>query len=158
MRRLSVLLVALVLGCVPNYSGLSAPPDPENMVPLDAPEPVTWHTAIQVLAADDLPIEDLQRQFGWIETQVKSVDRTAATAWADCSDPLQNSIPGPDRVAVVVRVKADGSNKSELHVTAGWSYSFDSDVTCQSKGIWEEALLVQIKNAAEAAARSLAQE
>ena len=157
MRRLAVLLVSLGGGCVPNYSGVSAPPDPENLVPLEAPESVTWHTAIQVLAADDLPIEDLQRQFGWIETQSKPVDRTAAASWADCSDPLQNSIPGPDRVAVVVRVKADGSDNSELHVTAGWSYSFDNEVTCQSRGVWEQALLVQIKNASEAQARSIAQ-
>jgi hypothetical protein len=128
------------------------------MVSLNAPEPVTWHTTIQTLAGDDLPIEDLRRQFGWIETQVKPVDRADAIAWADCSDPLQNSIPGPDRVAVVVRVLADGSQKSKLHVQAEWSYSFDSEVTCQSKGIWEQGLLGQIKAASEAEAQRIEQE
>lgn len=150
MRRVPVLVIALVVACVPNYSGVSAPPDPENMVPLAAPESVTWHTAIQVLAGDDLPIEDLRRQFGWIETQVKRVDQQQAAEWADCADPLQNAIAGPDLVAVVVRVEADGDDKSKIHVQAGWSYSLDRDVTCQSRGIWEQGLLGQIKDASEA--------
>ncbi len=154
MRCVPVLLLSLVLGCVPNYSGISAPPDPENMVPLNAPEFVTWHAAIQVLAADSLPLEDLRRQFGWIETQVKTVDQSEAFAWADCADPLQNAIPGPDRVAVVVRVAADGKN-SQLHVQAEWSYSFDREVTCQSRGIWEQTILEKIKDASETEARRL---
>ncbi len=147
MRRLAVHLSLVAAACVPNYSGMKAPPMPDDMVEVAAPEPVTWHTTVQVLAKNDLPIEDLRRQFGWIETQVRTVDQTAASAWADCSDPLQNAIIGPDRVAVLVRVDSDGSNKSKIHVEAEWSYSLDSEVTCQSKGIWEQTLLSKITDA-----------
>ena len=56
-------------------------------------------------------------------------------------------------VAVVVRVASDGNDKSKIHVEAGWSYSLDSEVTCQSRGIWEQGLLAQIKDASEAEAR-----
>jgi hypothetical protein len=120
---------------------------PDGMAEVAAPEPVTWHTTVQVLAKNDLPIEDLRRQFGWIETQVRPVDQAAASAWADCSDPLQNAIIGPDRVAVLVRVARDGSDNSKIHVEAEWSYSLDSEVTCQSKGIWEQTLLAKIRDA-----------
>jgi len=120
---------------------------PDGMVQVAAPEPVVWHTTVQVLAKNDLPIEDLRRQFGWIETQVRPVDQAAASAWADCNDPLQNAIIGPDRVAVLVRVKSDGSDNSKIHVEAEWSYSLDSEVTCQSKGIWEQTLLAKIRDA-----------
>ena len=86
---------------------------------------------------------------------MKRVDQAEAAAWADCADPLQNAIPGPDRVAVVVRVASDGNTKSKLHVQAGWSYSFDREVTCQSRGIWEQQLLAKIKDASEREAREL---
>ncbi len=147
MRRMAVHLCLAAAACTPNYSGMKAPPMPDGMVEVAAPEPVTWHTAVQVLAKNDLPIEDLRRQFGWIETQVRPVDQAAASAWADCSDPLQNAIIGPDRVAVLVRVKSDGSDNSKIHVEAEWSYSLDSEVTCQSKGIWEQTLLAKIREA-----------
>ena len=147
MRRLAVYLGLVAAACVPNYSGMKAPPMPNAMVSVAAPESVTWHTTVKLLAKNDLPIEDLRRQFGWIETQVRTVDQAAASAWADCSDPLQNAIIGPDRVAVLVRVEADGSNSSKIHVEAEWSYSLDSEVTCQSKGVWEQTLLSKITDA-----------
>lgn len=147
MRRLAVYLCLVAAACTPNYSGMKAPPMPDGMVQVAAPEPVVWHTTVQVLAKNDLPIEDLRRQFGWIETQVRPVDQAAASAWADCNDPLQNAIIGPDRVAVLVRVKSDGSDNSKIHVEAEWSYSLDSEVTCQSKGIWEQTLLAKIRDA-----------
>jgi len=126
---------------------------PDGMVEVAAPESITWHTSVRVLARNDLPIEDLRRQFGWIETQVRPVDPAAASAWADCADPLQNAIIGPDRVAVLVRVESDGSDKSKIHVQTEWSYSLDSEVTCETKGIWEQTLLATIKDAVEQDAR-----
>lgn len=149
MRPMVAHLCVLGAACAPNYSGLKAPPMPDGMVKVAAPEAVTWHTSVQVLASNDLPIEDLRRRFGWIETQVRPVDQTAASGWADCADPLQNAIIGPDRVAVLVRVDSDGSDNSKVHVQAEWSYSQDSEVTCESKGIWEQTLLAKIKEAVE---------
>lgn len=127
---------------------------PNDMVRVAAPESVTWHVSVQVLASNNLPIADLRRQFGWIETQLRPVDQSAAAAWADCADPLQNAIAGPDQVAVLVRLKEDGSDYSKIHVTAQWSYRLDSEVTCTSKGVWEQLLLGKIKDAAEDAAAS----
>jgi len=152
MRPLLVCLLCLCLACASYYSGPKAPDPPEDMVEVGAPEAVTWHTSIQVLARNDLPIEDLRRQFGWIETQVRPIDPSQATGWAECADPLQNAIAGPDRVAVLVRVTEDGSEHSKIHVQAAWSYSLDSEVNCQSNGIWERGMLAKIKDAAEAQA------
>jgi len=149
MQRWLAHLCLLGAACAPNYSGMKAPSMPDGMVEVAAPESVTWHTTVQLLANNDLPIEDLRRQFGWIETQVRPVDQAAASAWADCTDPLQNAIIGPDRVAVLVRVEGDGSDTSKIHVQAEWSYSLDSEVVCQSTGIWEQTLSARIKDAVE---------
>ena len=153
MRRSLAHLCLLGAACTPNYSGMSAPPMPDGMVEVAAPEAVTWHTSVKVLASNDLPIEDLRRQFGWIETQVRPVDQAAAAGWADCTDPLQNAIIGPDRVAVLVRVESDGSDNSKIHVEAEWSYSHDSEVVCRSTGVWEQTLLAKIKEPVEKTAR-----
>ena len=149
MRRLVAHLCLLGAACVPNYSGMKAPAMPDDMVEVAAPEAVTWHTIVQLVSSNDLPVADLRRQFGWIQTQVVPVDQAAAAGWADCTDPLQNAISGPDRVAVLVRVESDGSDNSKIHVQAEWSYSLDSEVTCQSKGIWEQTLTAKIKDAVE---------
>jgi hypothetical protein len=155
MRLLLALLPAVILGCA-YYSGPKPPPLPADMVPVQAPEAVTWHTSIQVLTKNGLPIEDLWRNAGWIETQVRSVDQTEAAAWADCVDPLQNAIAGPDRLAVLVRLEQDGDARSKIHVETEWSYSQDSEVTCQSRGVWEPGMLAKIKEAAEANAAAAA--
>lgn len=153
MRRPAILFLALGLACTPFYTGPKPPPPPKDMTPLQASEEVTWHTAIRVLATHDLPIEDLRRRGGWIETQVRPVDQSAAAGWADCVDQLQNSIAGPDRLAALVRVVKLERDRTKISVEAEWSYSQDPNVTCQSRGVWERNMLTMIKQAAEQEAR-----
>ncbi len=140
----------LLAACVPNY-GLPAPPMPDGMVRLDVPEPTLWHSTIQLLTTRDIPIRDLRRGAGWIQTDLFRVDSELAAASAECADQLQNAIPAADQVEVIVRIDEDGSNASRLHVAARFSYSLDSGVTCQSNGSWERDVLERIKGEAEAA-------
>jgi hypothetical protein len=124
------------------------------MVPVSASEPALWHATLQVLTDRGLPIKDLRRSFGWIQTEPAPVDTTRSAAWAECADPLQNAIPRPDRVAVVIRVARDGDTRSKVHVAPTWSYQADDDVRCTTTGIWEKDLQQAVIAAAEAEERT----
>lgn len=140
----------MAAGCVPNY-GPPAPPMPDDMTRLEVPEPTLWHSTIQLLTSRDIPIKDLRRGAGWVQTERFRVDPELAAGWAECADQLQNAIPAADQVEVIVRIDDDGSDASKLHVAARFSYSLDSGVTCQSNGVWERDVLLRIKGEAEAA-------
>jgi len=148
MHRSAALLLVSAIACAP--LGPKPPPRPANMVPVNASESALWHATIQVLTDRGLPIKDLRRSYGWIETEPAPIDTTRSAAWADCADPLQNAIPRPDRVAVVIRVARDGSTRSKVHVAPTWSYQADADVRCKTAGIWEEDLRKEITAAAVA--------
>jgi hypothetical protein len=149
-----ILVVLSSTACAAAIS--PAPPSPRSAVPVSAPFAKTWDAVIDVFAAKNIPIKNMDRSSGFIATEemnsgLKLVDNKPQP-YADCGTNAMKMYEGPTNANYNIRVKGD-ERSSNVLVTVFWKQvtgsKYGKDVTCVSRGTWEAATETEIKSKAE---------
>ena len=153
-----IALCAAMLGLVAcAHPNPPAPPAPVPTMAVNASFGRTWDAAIDVFAAQNVPIQTLDRSSGLIVAQPLSIamsDQSISTAWADCGDNGQHVRFVPSMAYYNVLVRGD-STHATVHVTAKWvSVGGGRTVSCSTKGVFEINFETLVKQKAEAHATS----
>lgn len=131
-----------------------APPSPRVGTPVSASFDKTWSAVIDVFAARNIPIKNMDKSSGFIATEEMSVPGSNARTQnplADCGKTGIGTYWQPTNANYNVRVKPEGSGSS-VQITVFWKSVLGSPaptVNCTSTGKWESDAEAEIKARAE---------
>lgn len=149
MKPVLASLLIVLPACAPVPP---APPAPHSAMEVAAPLAKTWDAVIDVFAAKNIPIKNMDRSSGFISTEEMSVPLVAGgSPYADCGKKM-GIVQPPTHANYNIRVKGD-TVRSSVQVSVFWkdvNPAARISSACSSKGVWETEAESEIKTRAEA--------
>lgn len=146
----------LAAGCAHNV--YPSPAAPRGPTPVAASSGRTWDASIEEIADFNAPITQLQRESGYLNTDLVHAENTEADTLAECwrvKGAGRDSLVGPTHALYNIVVRGD-SARSSVKVNARFTnvtYSSQGPIVigCVTRGVWERRTEAAIKERAEAA-------
>ena len=158
LQVLSAFLVLSTIGCALPvagiFSGIPRAPvaSSRNPLPVNASSGRTWDAAIDVLAANNIPIRWTDRPTGSMATDRNEIAKPD-TAWSECGRGTAGRRLPPEWAVYNITVHGDSST-SIVMVAISWSMTPRPGVAspqCVTSGVRESQLERSIKERAERA-------
>lgn len=152
MKTLRVPLLLALVGCMPVAP---APPTPRVGTDVQASAGKSWDAVIDLFAARNIPIRNMERVSGLIVTEQLSIAREEGLRLADCGKALGMALPAV-HASYNVLVRGD-STKALVRVTTRFTNGGGTNAPiteCSSRGLWEADFETAVKARAEGRAAS----
>lgn len=114
--------------------------------PVSASFGKTWDAVIDIFAAQNIPIRNMERASGFIAAEPATVAVKDGEQWSDCGGAMGGHL-GALEATYNVLVRGD-STHATVRATVLWARPGTAQ-TCTTKGVWEQNFEALVKARAE---------